>query len=210
MPPRHKDSLARRKYKQSPKLCFWIFTEGKNTEPDYFGALCRAFPNALIRLEVRHSGDPMKCVEDAESKKRQLRRSRNSFDAGDQVCVVFDRDTWACFDDVIARCRRLGILIGSSNPCFELWLILHREEFNKPCDGLQAQRHFEKLCPDYDRSRTKTMDFGTLVMDVEKAEERARRLLARREEEGNPHGVPSTTVHELTEAIRKASKAWTG
>jgi hypothetical protein len=62
------------------------------------------------------------------------------------------------------------------------------------------------LHPEYDHKGAKTCDCGEMIARVVVAEERATKLLKRRENEGSPHGRPSTTVGELTKAIRAAAQ----
>ena len=94
-----------------------------------------------------------------------------------------------------------------SNPCFELWLILHERDYDRTdhCDAVQ--RELKKLRPEYDNRRGKIPDCDDLVTRVESAEERGKVLIERREKEGDPHGNPSTTVGLLTGTIQIANKS---
>lgn len=57
------------------------------------------------------------------------------FGEGDQFWLVCDTDHWIDsghiqnLRDVIRRCSQKGIRVALNNPCFELWLLLHFEEF---------------------------------------------------------------------------------
>lgn len=52
----------------------------------------------------------------------------------DKVCVIVDRDRdnrdASVMDDFVRRCRRCGYRPYISNPCFEVWLMMHFEEFD--------------------------------------------------------------------------------
>lgn len=65
----------------------------------------------------------------------------------------------------------------------------------------------KNLRPEYDNHSRKIPDCDDLVTRVESAEERGKVLIERRQEEGVPHGNPSTTVGMLTRAIRIANEA---
>jgi RloB-like protein len=106
----------------------------------------------------------------------------------------------------VALCIRSRVGVARSNPCFELWLILHEADFDKPVDSRAVQAHLCKLRPEYDPCSTKTPNCSELIAGIEAAENRAEAQLARREAEGAPYGAPSTTVFCLTRAIRKAAK----
>ena len=51
----------------------------------------------------------------------------------DRICVVVDRDrdnrSSSDIDEFIRRCNRSGYEPYITNPCFELWLLMHFEEF---------------------------------------------------------------------------------
>ena len=61
-------------------------------------------------------------------------RSKDSFEENDQVWAVFDRDEHPNFGDAVVRCKESGIGVARSDPCFELWLILHKRDYDRPCD----------------------------------------------------------------------------
>jgi RloB-like protein len=203
------NSLRRREQLRAPKRKFVIFCEGANTEPRYFDALRRQFKGAIIDIEiVRGAGVPATIAASASAELSAIRqtgrRSRQSFDKNDQVWAVFDEDAHPGVPQALQRCRTAGVGIAYSNPCFELWLILHREPFDRPDDRHQVQRHLETLCPEYDRNAGKSPDCATLVEAVEEAEALADAQQARRIAEGAPFGAPSTTVQDLTRALRAA------
>ena len=134
------------------------------------------------------------------------RRRKNSFEENDEVWAVFDRDEHPNFEEAISLCQDNNVKVARSNPCFELWLILHEMDYNRPNQRDAVQRKLKKLRPEYDNRKGKIPDCDDLVTRVELAEERGKVLVERREEEGVPHGNPSTTVGNLTRAIRKANE----
>lgn len=189
-----------------------MFCEGRNTEPSYFKALQRTCSSALIGVEiVSGAGVPYTIAEKAVKQARSLgisrhrRGARNSFEKADQVWAVFDRDSHPRFADAVALCEARGVRVGRSNPCFELWLILHEKEHTRYEDRDRMQSILRELRPEYDKERGKTPDCEDLISRVADAEQRAEELLRRREEEDNPYGNPSTTVGWLTREIRAAN-----
>ena len=136
-----------------------------------------------------------------------MRRRKDSFEEGDQVWAVFDRDDHPRFDDAVRLCERNGVGVARSDPCFELWLILHERDYDRACTRRDVQRELASLRPEYDRGGAKTPNCDELMRHVEEAERRAKAQLQRREREGAPHGNPSTTAGRLTRAIRKADAA---
>lgn len=217
MPKRRVHSLQRRRATREPKRRFVIVCEGMNTEPAYFRCLQRSISNALIELEiVSAAGVPYTIAQRAmqEARGRGLsgprRRRRDSYEEKDEVWAVFDRDEHPRYEEAARLCQDHHIGLARSNPCFELWLILHDADYDKPDGRHIVQEELEHLRPEYERDKRKLPDCASLIDRIEAAETRAARQLQRRAEEGQPYGPPSTTVHELTRAIRAAAVAASG
>ncbi len=121
----------------------------------------------------------------------------------DQVWIVFDRDEHAEFETSIERCRSVGIGAAFSNPCFELWLILHDSELDGPLTRHEAQ----KICRERNLflSGSDKRPNSSLLADKElvlSAEERAAKQLQKRIEEDLRCGPPATNVGSLTRLLR--------
>lgn len=204
--------LKRPRAKREPRARFVVFCEGRNTEPTYLNALKRIYSNALISIEINKGvGVPYTQAQLAIERARQLGilkgggKRKDYFSRRDQIWVVVDRDEHPRFDEAIKLCAAKGIFVARSNPCFEIWLILHQQEYHKPDGRWAVQSFLKSLFPEYDPSRSKAMDCDRLMDSVAEAERRAQVQLACRSEEGDPFGRPSTTMFELTTAIRQAS-----
>ena len=199
--------LKRRGPLHEPKQHFVLFCEGKKTEPAYFNAIKRCCGNTLIAVEiVEDAGVPKTIAKRAVKEAKRRRRKRDSFEEDDEIWAVFDRDQHPDFKNAVQRCEQHDIGVARSDPCFELWLILHERDYDRSCNRWDVQKDFEDLRPEYDRSGSKTPDCDDMVRRVEEAEERAEAQLRRREEQGAPFGNPSTTVFQLTRAIRDADE----
>ena len=119
---------------------------------------------------------------------------------------MFDRDEHPRFEEAVAFCQQRGIHVGRSNPCFELWLVLHEKDYDRTEDRHEMQKIFASLQREYDRDSGKTPDCDEMVTRVEEAEQRGEKQLQNRELEGKPYENPSTTIGRLTRAIREAAK----
>ena len=205
---RRAPDLRRRGPRREPKRRFVLFCEGRNTEPAYFDAIKHACSSTLIAVEIVPAvGVPMTIAERAtEEAGAHKRRRKDSFEEGDRVWAVFDRDEHPRFDEAVALCKGHGVGVARSDPCFELWLILHERDYDRSCSRHEAQRDLKRLRWEYDKDGAKTPDCEDLVKRVEKAEGRAEAQLLRREQEGAPCGNPSTTVGRLTREIRDADE----
>ena len=204
--------LKRSRHSREPQRKFILFCEGAKTEVAYFKAIRRVYSSTLIDLEV-HGGAGVpytiaeKAIEQAKSLGliRRSRRRKDSYETGDRVWAVFDRDDHPRFNEAVANCQACNVGVGFSNPCFELWLILHERDVGRYEDRHAMQSTLARLRPEYDPDGAKTPDCDDLVKRVEAAEQRSETQLQRRMEEDNPYGNPSTTVGRLTREIREAN-----
>ena len=82
--------LRRGHFVREPKHQFFLFCEGRSTEPNYFMALQSSLPNALIKIECdRGAGVPRTLAEKAAKKATQLgiasrKKKQNSFEEHDE------------------------------------------------------------------------------------------------------------------------------
>ncbi len=203
--------LRRSKHSREPKRRFILFCEGAKTEVAYFEAVRRACSSTLINVETHGGvGDPSVIARTAINRAKFLgltphsRRQKDSYEKRDQVWAVFDRDEHSRFNEAVANCESQNVGVGRSDPCFELWLILHEQDFDRPEHRHAVQKMLAKLRPEYDRDGPKTPDCNELVKRVEAAERRSEIQLRRRIKEDKPYGNPSTTVGRLTREIREA------
>ncbi len=80
---------------------------------------------------------------------------------GDQFWLVLDCDHWIASGHiknlvwVMSECRRKDIRVALSQPCFELWLLLHFDEFPTENDLSRAdlERRIRKLVGSYDKTK---------------------------------------------------------
>lgn len=102
-----------------------IAVEGQKTEPRYFGMLQEEF-GSRIKLEVvldeKHKSSPQHVLE-------RLLQFKNKQDLkDDDACwMVIDVDGNANkLPKIIKDAKSNGCKVALSNPCFEIWLSLHR------------------------------------------------------------------------------------
>ena len=204
-------NLRRGGPRRKPKRRFVLVCEGGKTEPSYFLALEDALSNTLVSLKIVEGVGvaltvAQKAAEEAENLYSVASERRDSFSEGDQVWAVFDVDDHPRLDEAVAICEEREVGVGRSNPCFELWLILHEEDYDRPSTCRELQKRLQAIHPEYDRKRSKTVSFEELLVRVEAAENRATSQLRRRAEEGDRYGNPSTTVGSLARALREAEQ----
>jgi len=208
---RKKSDLKRSPPKSLPKRQFFIYCEGQNTEPQYFKDLAQHVDQTIVKIvPIGAAGVPKTLAEKAAGKARELRkegkkRKANSYERLDQVWAVFDCDDHPNVSEALQICEDSGAGIGYSNPCFELWLLLHYCEYKRSEHRHKVQSDLKLHCSGYDRKHSKIAVIDDFETRLKAAEARAERLCQDREAEDTPHGNPSTTVYLLTKAIREAA-----
>lgn len=179
-----------------------VFTEGKNSEPDYVNGLKRLpriSGKIALKLEIHPEHVvPMKLV-------------------GLAVDYVDDPEIdgcWCIFDvespqphpnlkEALALAEEHGVKVAVSNPCFETWLVLHFEDCTRSYSTAQA----EKLSKRLDGRPGKSIDADKYLPHREVAAERARKLDERHNRDGKtfPKNNPSSGMHAFLTALDRAT-----
>ncbi len=194
--------IARPPAVRSPATRIVVATEGVLTEPEYLKAFSRIHGDQSVRVvPIGVGGDPRRVVERAIEESKKSKSDRLA--ARDSVWAMFDRDIHERFGEARDLAHGNHIRLAISNPCFELWGILHYQEQNAPLESRECQRELRKLCPHYKAGGGKVFgDSEVIEQRYSVAVKRSSSSAERREKEGDPGGNPSTTVHLLTEFIR--------
>ena len=118
-----------------------VFTEGKKTEPDYLSHWYRAHRDLVLVVISDGLGAPMTVVNSAVKQKRdeakEARRGRGR--ASDEYWCVIDVDQHANLVPAVEKAIANGISVAVSNPCVELWFILHFQDQTAEIDRKWAQ-----------------------------------------------------------------------
>src|SRR5215213_11842726 len=192
--------IRRRAPQREPRRRVLIVCEGRATEGGYFKDLRSEFRNRLVDIEVDDRGAvPKTLVERAAARKkeadREARRRRDDFLRYDEVWCVFDVDVHPNLPDARQQARANGIELAISNPCFELWALLHFQDQTSHLERRDARSRLKRHLPDYE----KALPFDRLNPGYSEAVTRAHELDRRCETDGEPGRNPSTGVHRLTE-----------
>ena len=127
--PRRKNSLQRRTGRLEQRERFLVYVEGDVSESLYLNGVRRELGRSGPNVEIgRTHGKPLGLVRAAIDHKERDRRDGNPFT---QVWCVFDVESptpHGSLDQALTLAGRNRITCGISNPCFELWLILHFQE----------------------------------------------------------------------------------
>jgi hypothetical protein len=107
-----------------------VFVEGRRTEAmSLVGWHRRGRGRVRATIDPYRAG-PLQLVERAVAAQRaeayDARRARGR--AHDQIWCVFDRDEHPNFASAVDLAAHHGIRLAMSNPCIELWFLLHFED----------------------------------------------------------------------------------
>lgn len=105
----------------------FILVEGKKTEGSYLLAYQRSLQDRVLVTIDEQGGAPMTLVERAVKVTRAgaLEERKGRGRAYDSVWCVFDRDEHPNIDNALRLAAANGINVAFSDPCLELWFLLH-------------------------------------------------------------------------------------
>jgi RloB-like protein len=178
------------------------FVEGEVTEEQYlihFGRLHRA--KMTFRVADFH-GVPFslvsRAVETKKAEERDSRRGRGR--ARDEYWCVFDVDVHEKLIEAIDLAARNGIQLAISNPCIELWFLIHFEDQFAFIERHDAQRA-AKAHTRCDKTLTREA-LEALGERFPAAKDRARALESKHVGDGTPApGNPSSDVWRIIDSI---------
>jgi len=181
-----------------------VFTEGAVTEEAYLRYWHRRY-RARVNVEIAEfHGTPLTLIERAvaakASNERAERKGRGR--AHDEVWCVFDVDEHPYLPEAVELARANGIHLAISNPCIELWFVLHFGDQTAYLErgAAQTQAQARLNCE-------KNLDESALAMlatHFAAAKRRAVALDAKHEGDGTPApGNPSSGVWRVVDAIVK-------
>lgn len=188
---------------RDPKALILVVCEGEITEPQYLDGFLRACRNPRVRIRIAgEHGVPKTLVETAKRYKREAeleaKRKRDDNLSYDAVWCVFDVDVHPGVPDAVQMARDNGIDLAISNPCFELWLLLHFRDSPGMQSPHRVQRMLKVHVPDYN----KNVEFSTYSDGYKSAATRAERMDGAAESDGEPGRNPTTSVYKLTDLVR--------
>lgn len=197
--------LGRRTETREVKSTFRIYAEGEATEPEYIDIIKRipAIANSVsIAIRIEEVGaTPKRLVESACSDKR-----RSDLDIDHFWCVfdVENPEPHPYLKETLQKARDNNISLAISNPCFEVWLILHHKHFSKHVSTKEAVDIRKSL----DETKTKHLDPQVYRPLISLAVQRAEQLNQKHKKDGTtfPENNPSSTFCDLVSSLTKMAK----
>lgn len=143
--------LVRKKETRVPLKAFLIACEGICTEPNYIKGLVdyekanrQIAEGTIVKIASHQHSDPYGVLIDL--------LATPDMDDYDELWIVIDRDEVELkgegfgghseenFQKAIDESKCCGVEVACSNPCFELWIVLHFEYRDTACSRFDIQR----------------------------------------------------------------------
>ncbi|WP_438035311.1 RloB family protein [Sorangium sp. So ce204] len=207
MIPRRK--LLDRTVQERDARLYFLFVEGAKTEPAYFYALeeCNLVPRHRVKLHVyppdKNANAPRYLIGKAEEVAKLT-----IMGADDEMWLVFDVDCRSGSTRVTQVIQssedatRRGWNVAVSNPCFELWLLLHFSDdlttVTESGDSVEAA--IRSILGGYDKCRTPVR-----CLSAEALKQAVARARTGDVEPSSPIPIlPGTRVYRLIESVWRA------
>ena len=171
-----------------------IASEGKDTERIYLRALAKEYTNPRVHVHILERSEDEQNNSSPEHVLKQLNDYKGHYEleSDDELWLVVDRDRWteAMLSRVATECAQDDYMhMALSNPCIELWLLLHLVDVTSLTSEEQQQwlenRRKSKSAYPYLKVRLRqemgsyheaAYDAQMLIAHVEEAIERAKAL----------------------------------
>jgi RloB-like protein len=130
----------------------YVYTEGERTEIDYIELVHEhgnpADPRQRVHVTFRNDTaptsrrKPLPLVEEAVAFLPKAHRAARNAGIEEkawnwpQVWCLFERDQHERIPTAFARAREAGVRIAYSHPCFELWRLLHYQNYTSTFGGV--------------------------------------------------------------------------
>ncbi len=196
--------MKRRHPTREPKQRILVVCEGEKTEPCYLKDFQHHERNPLVHIEVADAhGVPLTVVEKAiELRRNAEAEAKAQHDVNlqfDSVWGIFDVDDHPRVQEAKQMAKAAGIELAISNPCFELWALLHFQDQHAHVERDKVASVLKAHIPGYG----KVLDFELMKDRYQEALRRARELDAEAIRYSEPGRNPTTGMPRLTEMIRR-------
>ncbi|WP_457563067.1 RloB family protein [Caminibacter pacificus] len=141
--------------------------------------------------------------------KKSIKDNEKKYDEEeyDQIWAVFDKDEVKDehFDKSIRTIRKNKYKVAYSNPCFELWFLLHFNFYQTSLTKNLCLKKLKNYIPKYEKNDKNMYD--KLKNKVQIAIRNAKKLEKINKSKKVPHNKnPYTNVYKLVEELRKYEK----
>ncbi len=200
-------TLRRKVAHRAPKRTFLVFCEGKRTEPAYLNALKREHEvRDIASVDIQIHDDSLGSAPKTLVEAAAAARARAGLEESeiDEIWCLFDVE-WPLnhpnLKEALQLARKSKVNVAVSNPCFELWLLLHFQDQTASLDTKPAKMLLKK----HDGNEGKGLDGAMYMPRRDEAARRASSLAERHEGNGTkfPNDNPSSGMYRFLEAVEQ-------
>lgn len=182
---------------RKPRKRLLLLLERRVTERIYFNGVKSLLRHGPAAIEIGgHSGEPLGLVKAA------IKQRRASTDPFDETWCVIDVEApnpQPSLPEALRLAEQNQIHCALTNPCFELWLLWHFQDFRRTAVSDEMCGIVSAHLPGYS-DKAKSFDFAAVHPGIDQAHERARALDAWHERL-LPHANPASSVWRLMDAL---------
>ena len=203
----NRKTREQRAVRRIPEMGYYlVVTDTEATERCFFNGLHASLPEDTKKKLV------IKVVETKTQNLIDKCLEMTAYDAQYRIpWIVFDRDQVSNFDGIIKDANRVGINVGWSNPCFEIWMYAYFGSMPSiheswTCCSRFGDAYKAKTGQDYSKSDSDLYKRLCQYGDEDKALEIAEQKFEQcwRAGKNIPSQMcPATTVHNLVGEIRR-------
>ncbi len=165
---------------------YFVFCEGESEE-EYIKFL-RSVYRIPIEINSKRAGDKISQRFINGYLKTKTRHKK------DEVFLMFDLDV----EGILEKLNELNGILLTSNPCLELWFVLHHREQRAHISTTNCIRTLQEIWPNYDKGRLAENQKRELLEFLVLAIERSKQLQC--------HNNPSTTVNEFIRYLENTKR----
>ncbi|WP_285249266.1 RloB family protein [Pseudarthrobacter sp. efr-133-R2A-89] len=185
-----------------------LVSGGIATEKEYFRYVQDALSASGATLEFIPDGrNPARLLDEAvrlkDEDRRDCKRLNDMANAYQRVWVITDTDDFAAeIMGLLPKAQKAGVEFVISNPCFEVFVVLHDESYTKYCDATQIQAVAKKKGM-VTGTNNKNLVFDKIYGNFDRAEVFSQQLRRQhqRDDKFFPENNPSTSVDEVVRAL---------
>lgn len=150
--------LNRRPPSRQPAQKILIACEGSKTEPIYFESIRNELRLRTLQIIVlrQNKTDPRGIIERLIEERKQMKHYQE-WSHKDSAWAVFDGDehmeqSYSNWKSAIDRANSQDIQLAITNPCFELWYLIHFQDHYAQVNRDKVVSNHRKHISNYDKS----------------------------------------------------------
>jgi len=151
--------LQRRPASRNIEKIILIACEGSKTEPLYFNSIrqdLRSRTLKIIVIPAQNKTDPSSIIDRVIEERKKL-KDDGRWTNRDSAWAVFDGDehiekSLESWQNAMIKAQTKQIKLAITNPCFELWYLIHFQDHFAQINRDQLKNLLKKHIPDYNKS----------------------------------------------------------